>query len=90
MNKFAPLIYFVIIVLAFRPITPSTVRNIEAAGTGIVVNIGAIIDNCSRIGKEERVAMEMAMEDFYANNNQRFVLQIRHSKKDPMQAALAG
>ncbi|KAL6202144.1 hypothetical protein ACLB2K_025855 [Fragaria x ananassa] len=89
MNKFAPLIYFVIIVLAFRPITPSTVRNIEAAGTGIVVNIGAIIDNCSRIGKEERVAMEMAMEDFYANNNQRFVLQIKHSKRDPMQAALA-
>lgn len=96
MHQFAPLFYFVTIVLVFRPIrtadhdgnTPNPMRNIEA-GMGVV--IGAIIDNSSRVGKEERVAMEMAMEDFYANGNQRLVLQIRHSlQTDPMQAALAG
>ncbi|KAM5586186.1 glutamate receptor 2.8-like [Rosa sericea] len=88
MNQFAPLFYFVTILLAFRPIAANTVRNIEA-GMGVVVNVGAVIDNSSRIGKEQRVAMEMAMEDFCANNNQRLVLQIKHSQRDPMQAALA-
>lgn len=95
MHQFDPLFYFVTIVLVFRPVrtadhdgnTPNAMRNIEA-GMGVV---GAIIDNSSRVGKEERVAMEMAMEDFYANGNQRLVLQIRHSlQRDPMQAALAG
>jgi len=52
--------------------------------------IGVIADNNSRNGKEEIVAVKMAMEDFYHYSNQSFGLQIRDSHADPLQAALAG
>ncbi|XP_027927943.1 glutamate receptor 2.8-like [Vigna unguiculata] len=51
--------------------------------------IGVITDNNSRNGKEEIVAVKMAMEDFYHYSNQSFGLQIRDSHADPLQAALA-
>ncbi|EOY13166.1 Glutamate receptor 2.7, putative [Theobroma cacao] len=51
--------------------------------------IGAIVDDGSRIGKEERVAMEMAMEAFNDyNNNQSLVLLVRNSRKEPLRAAV--
>ncbi|WVY99471.1 hypothetical protein V8G54_025541 [Vigna mungo] len=52
--------------------------------------IGLITDNNSRNGKEEIVAVKMAMEDFYHYSNQSFDLQIRDSHADSLQAALAG
>ena len=52
--------------------------------------IGAIVDNSSRIGKEESVAMKMALEDFYVKFNQSLVLHIRDSQRQPIQAALEG
>lgn len=52
--------------------------------------IGAIIDESSRIGKEERVAMEIAKEDFYSYSNQSLALHIKDSQGDPVRAALAG
>ncbi|XP_017423557.2 glutamate receptor 2.8 [Vigna angularis] len=51
--------------------------------------IGVITDNNSRNGKEEIVAVKMAMQDFYHSSNQSFDLQIRDSHGDPLQAALA-
>ncbi|KAJ7948714.1 Glutamate receptor [Quillaja saponaria] len=51
--------------------------------------IGAIVDNTSRIGKEESVAMKMALEDFYYFHNQSFALYTRNSRGDPLQAAAA-
>ncbi|XP_052726165.1 glutamate receptor 2.8 [Vigna angularis] len=51
--------------------------------------IGVITYNNSRNGKEEIVAVKMAMEDFYHYSNQSFGLQIRDSHGDPLQAALA-
>ncbi|KAK9265352.1 hypothetical protein L1049_027222 [Liquidambar formosana] len=51
--------------------------------------IGAIVDYNSRIGKEEKVAMELAREDIYGYNNQSLVLHIKNSQRDPFQAALA-
>ncbi|KAA8523964.1 hypothetical protein F0562_010605 [Nyssa sinensis] len=51
--------------------------------------IGAIVDNSSRIGKEARVAMEMAIDDFNNKANQSLVLQIRNSQGDPVGAVLA-
>ncbi|KAI4333608.1 hypothetical protein L6164_018392 [Bauhinia variegata] len=51
--------------------------------------IGAITDNSSRIGKEQIVAMKMALQDFYHRRNQTFVLHLRNSKGDPLQAAHA-
>ena len=55
--------------------------------------IGAIVDTSSRIGKEEIVAMEVAMEvakeDFYGFRNLTFLL-INDSQKDTIHAALEG
>lgn len=55
------------------------------------VSIGAIIDYSSRIGKEEKVAMEIAMEDFNSRYpNLHIDLLINSSHGEPIQAALAG
>ncbi|CAK9325237.1 unnamed protein product [Citrullus colocynthis] len=51
--------------------------------------IGAIVDKSSRIGKEESLAMLMAVEDFNNINDRNFSFFIRDSKSDPHQAALA-
>ncbi|PQP93856.1 glutamate receptor 2.8 [Prunus yedoensis var. nudiflora] len=51
--------------------------------------LGAIVDNSSRIGKEESVAMQIAVEDFLNTSNQRLDLRIRNSQGDPLQAAIA-
>lgn len=51
--------------------------------------IGAIVDCSSRIGKEQSLAMRMAVESFNSND-QNFSLVIRDSESDPYQAALAG
>ena len=52
--------------------------------------IGVIVDESSRIGKEEMLAMQMAVEDFNSSRNQSFSLVIRDYKSDPNLAALAG
>ena len=51
---------------------------------------GAIVDNSSRVGKEESVAMKMALEDFYNYYNQSFVLHVRNSPRKFIQAAFEG
>ncbi|XP_008463715.2 glutamate receptor 2.8-like isoform X1 [Cucumis melo] len=51
--------------------------------------IGAIVDVSSRIGKEEILAMHMAIEDFNSLSNQNFSLVIRDTRNDPNLAALA-
>lgn len=58
-------------------------------GTVIGV-VGAIIDNSSRIGKEEELAMKMAVEDFRFFTNRSLILHIIDCRRDPMHAALAG
>ncbi|KAL6314717.1 hypothetical protein AAG906_027064 [Vitis piasezkii] len=53
-------------------------------------SIGAILDYSSRIGKEEKVAMEMAIEEFNSQySNQHIDLLINDSQGEPIQAALA-
>lgn len=52
--------------------------------------IGAIIDYSSRIAKEQKVAMEMAIKDVFNKTNQRFDLHIKNTQSEPVQAALAG
>ncbi|KAJ0880395.1 hypothetical protein HanRHA438_Chr10g0462611 [Helianthus annuus] len=42
--------------------------------------IGAVMDMTSRAGKEARVAMEMAIDDFNAKTSQNATLYIRNSK----------
>lgn len=90
MSGFAPLFYFLITVLVLREGMAFGRANKPENEPRMGI-IGAIIDNSSRIGKEERVAIEMAVEDFHATGNQRLALHIRNSQReDPLQAALAG
>ncbi|KAJ0102107.1 hypothetical protein Patl1_04770 [Pistacia atlantica] len=51
--------------------------------------MGAIVNNGSRIGNEEQLAMEMAVQDFNNYTNQTLVLHIRSSRGEPVTAALA-
>ncbi|KAI8006097.1 Glutamate receptor 2.2 [Camellia lanceoleosa] len=51
--------------------------------------VGAIVDFSSRIGREEKVAMELAIDDFYFNTNISLILEVRDSGGDPIQAAHA-
>ena len=53
-------------------------------------SIGVIVDYGSRVGKEEKVAMELAIDDFYKKTNQRLVLRLRDSQGDPLRARLSG
>lgn len=68
----------------------------ETVKDGSVIGIvGAIVDNTSRAGKEEEVALKMAFEDFnsdhYSPTNQTFILHLINSDaRNPMQAAVAG
>ncbi|KAK3030272.1 hypothetical protein RJ639_039855 [Escallonia herrerae] len=51
--------------------------------------IGAIVDTRNRVGKEAKVAMEMAISDFNRDTNQNLVLHVRNSRGEPIRAALA-
>ncbi|RVW42942.1 Glutamate receptor 2.7 [Vitis vinifera] len=52
-------------------------------------SIGVIVDYGSRVGKEEKVAMELAIDDFYKKTNQRLVLHSRDSQGDPLRARIS-
>ncbi|KAK2968388.1 hypothetical protein RJ640_004394 [Escallonia rubra] len=52
-------------------------------------SIGAILDTTSRVGKEAKVAMEIAIDDFTRDTNQILVLHIRNSQSKPMLAGHA-
>ena len=53
-------------------------------------SIGVIVDYGSRVGKEQKVAMELAIDDFYNKTNQRLVLHSRDSHGDPLRARISG
>ncbi|CAI9286501.1 unnamed protein product [Lactuca saligna] len=48
--------------------------------------IGAIVDMSSRVGKEARIAMEVARDDFSAKTNQNLTLYTTNSKRNIVQA----
>ncbi|XP_022877452.1 glutamate receptor 2.8-like isoform X1 [Olea europaea var. sylvestris] len=57
---------------------------------GVEQVIGAILDCDTRVGKEERVAMDIAIQDFNMEQNQTFIkLRSKCSQQKPLQAALA-
>ena len=90
MNAFPPLLSFMAILL-FVAIKTSTHGNAEITeGSHGKRVIGAIIDSSSRIGKEQKVALQMAVEDFYEVSNQSLLLQIEDSHGEPIRAGLAG
>ncbi|KAL4204676.1 hypothetical protein AMTRI_Chr01g133180 [Amborella trichopoda] len=57
----------------------------DDAGT----SIGVILDLDSRVGREMKIAMEIAIEDLQSSNHslRRLHLQVRNSQGDPLQAA---
>ncbi|KAI8567927.1 hypothetical protein RHMOL_Rhmol02G0159100 [Rhododendron molle] len=56
----------------------------------VTVNIGAVIDVDSRIGKEQKVAMEIAVENFNNTSTQhKLSLHFQAPGRDPLQAAYA-
>ncbi|KAM3748285.1 hypothetical protein ACB098_05G096700 [Castanea mollissima] len=59
--------------------------------TNEVTNIGAIIDVSSRIGKEEKIAMEIAAENFnnHHSKSHKLSLHFQDPGKDPLQVVSA-
>ena len=54
----------------------------------IMGNIGGVIDYRSRVGKEQKVAMEMAVEDFSRSScSKQLTLQLEDSRGDSARAA---
>nr|XP_034932424.1 glutamate receptor 2.8-like [Populus alba] len=85
MNMFNHMIFSFFALTFLFMLKKTAAEGVHAQG----INIGAIIDMSSRIGKEQRVAMEIAMEDFYGTGNQTLFLHIKDSQRDPVCAALA-
>ncbi|KAF8406315.1 hypothetical protein HHK36_008401 [Tetracentron sinense] len=56
----------------------------------IIGTIGAIVDYSSRMGKEQKTAMEMAVQDFYDSTGYKMVLHLRDSYGHSARAASAG
>ncbi|KAL2476398.1 glutamate receptor 2.4 [Abeliophyllum distichum] len=71
---------FFLIALALKPEGINGVKRV----------IGAISDCNTRVGKEERVAMDMAIQDFNMQQNQTSILlRLKCSQRKPLQSALA-
>ena len=63
----------------------------EGADSYKLINIGAIIDVNSRNGKEKKVAMEIAVQDFNnVSQNHKLSLHFQDPERDTLQAASAG
>lgn len=71
----------------------------EAAATGVgarrVVDVGVILDQTTWLGNISWASMELALEDFYAdeqhaNYSTRGRLHLRNTGPDPVDAASAG
>ncbi|GJS65882.1 glutamate receptor 2.8-like protein [Tanacetum coccineum] len=57
--------------------------------TGSITSIGVILDQTSRPGKEAKVAIEIAIQDFNDKSNQPSVLYIHNSRNKPVRAAIS-
>ncbi|TQE01048.1 hypothetical protein C1H46_013325 [Malus baccata] len=63
---------------------------VEAGSSTNVTNIGAVINVSSRIGKEQKTAMEIAAESFNnRSKTHKLILHFRDSGRDPFLAASA-
>ncbi|KAF2286078.1 hypothetical protein GH714_010200 [Hevea brasiliensis] len=90
MHTFHFLFYFLALNLLCTPSAAAADGSTRTKDSNRVKGIiGAIIDESSRIGKEERLAMEIAAEDFYSHSKQSLTLHIHDSQGDPIRAALA-
>lgn len=81
------LVLVVLVLLDSRLIGVSSAAGDEEMKPG---TIGAIIDGRTRVGKEVKVAMEMAMDDFFNQTQQKLTLLVKNSHGEPVHAANAG
>ena len=84
--------FLLLLLLLFPFLNLSVAQNVTRSGAGIL-NVGAILNLQSLVGKIARTSILMAMEDFYAahrNYRTKLVLHIRDSNGDNIQAASEG
>lgn len=66
-------------------------EGVEVENEKHVTNVGAIIDVNSRIGKEQKAAMDIAAESFNKQSNtHELILHFRDSGREPFLAATSG
>ncbi|KAF8410065.1 hypothetical protein HHK36_002587 [Tetracentron sinense] len=64
-------------------------REDGAATHQFVGTIGAVVDYSSRVGKEQKTAMEIAAQDFYGSTGSKLLLYVRDSYGDSARATSA-
>lgn len=57
---------------------------------GVIGTIGVITDSSSRAGREEKIAMEIAVDDFYNLTGNKLALELRDLSGVPANAFLNG
>lgn len=82
-------VIFTICLLRIPFIVKTDAKSIRSNSSDAFV-IGAIVDMSSRVGKEARVAMEIAIDDFTAKTNQNLTLYTTNSKGNIVQAIQEG
>uniref|UniRef100_A0A6N2KGK4 Glutamate receptor n=1 Tax=Salix viminalis TaxID=40686 RepID=A0A6N2KGK4_SALVM len=79
---------FLSVFITFLLIAPMGLKLLPS--TTKVTNIGAIIDGNSRTGKEEKTAMEIAVQNFNSiSRNHKLSLHFKNPQADPLQVAYA-
>jgi len=92
MDTFRPFTFFAVVLLLAQRATADVhvgrtiLANYQVRG----INIGAIVDNSTRFGKEQKVAMEMAIKDVNDKTGPSCGLRLITSQSKPYQTALAG
>jgi hypothetical protein len=84
--------FFAIVLLLAQGATADVGRTNKLANDQVIMRgtIGAIVDNSSRFGMEQKVAMEMAIKDVYDETGQSCGLLMKASQREPYQTAVAG
>jgi hypothetical protein len=92
MDTFQPFTFLAIILLLARGATADVGRTNRSANDQVMRGgiIGAIVDNSSRFGKEQIVAMEMAIMDVNDKTGQSCGLHKTTSQREPYQTVVAG
>ncbi|PIA50570.1 hypothetical protein AQUCO_01200035v1 [Aquilegia coerulea] len=80
---------FLLLWLSYHLLLPSKALGDDGEGKNVKFSIGAIADFSFRTGKEEMTAMKMAINDYFNYTNNKPVLHIKDSGKDPTQTAVA-
>ncbi|KAF6175246.1 hypothetical protein GIB67_030464 [Kingdonia uniflora] len=62
----------------------------NATANSFIGSVGANIDYASRAGREEKIAMEMAVDNFYKSNGSKIMLKLVDSQGSATRAISSG